>query len=65
MAPAQLSSIDLTLEPDTREHAAGDFTGILSTNGGAEWHLFIYLFFACSVRVNTVAGLWFNLIDRG
>lgn len=25
----------------------------------------IYLVCACSVRINTVAGLWFNLIDRG
>lgn len=47
MPPARLASIDLSLEPDTREHAAGGFAGILPTrnDGGAEWHLFtLYLF---------------------
>lgn len=38
MPPARLSSIDLSLESDTREHAACGFAGILPTrnDGGAE-----------------------------
>lgn len=62
--PARLSSMDLSLRPDTRNMLLVALWGTCLPKTMVEQND-IYLFWACSVRVNTVAGLWFNLMDGG